>query len=427
MDKAFHYIERVSDQSLRLHLDTFGAVLVEGPKWCGKTTSSRRLAVSEICLADPKGGYQNRRLAQLDPAVALDGARPRLIDEWQEAPLIWDAVRYECDQAHGTASQFILTGSATPAKRDKPVHSGAGRIARVRMDTMTLSEMGRSSDSISLRALFEGASPHGAGSLDIRSVAEAICRGGWPVDIDMPLAQAMLISRSYIDTVAEEDIQEVNEVRHDPHKVRLLIASLARNESTLASKRTLLADTAELNDGVPLSESTLGEYVSVLRRMFFVCDIPAWSPALRSPVRIRSASKHHLADPSLAVAALGATPESLMGDLKTMGFLFESLVAHELIVYARAMDAKVMHYNDDTNLEVDLIVQARDGRWGAFEVKLGADQEDAAAANLNRLEAKMVKRGERGPSVKAVVVGVGAVAHTREDGVKVIPIDALTA
>ena len=161
--------------------------------------------------------------------------------------------------------------------------------------------------------------------------------------------------------------------------------------------------------------------------MFFVCDIPAWSPALRSPVRIRSASKHHLADPSLAVAALGATPESLMGDLKTMGFLFESLVAHELIVYARAMDAKVMHYNDDTNLEVDLIVQARDGRWGAFDVKLGADQEDAAAANLNRLEAKMVKRGERGPSVKAVVVGVGAVAHTREDGVKVIPIDALTA
>lgn len=420
------YVDRVSDAALERALGTFGAVLVEGPKWCGKTTSASRLAASELRIADPANGYQARRVAELDPATALRGARPRLVDEWQEVPSTWDAVRHECDRAGGAPGQFLLTGSATPRERDLPLHSGAGRVGRVRMDTMTLQELGASDGSCPLPSLFEGGEPSGAGRLSPGDLAELVCRGGWPATRSMPAEQAADVARAYVASVAEADLGRMDGVSRDPARVRRLIASLARNESTLATARALAADAAG-PDGSPLAAATVADYLSALSKVFFVDGIPAWSPALRSPVRIRAAAKRHLADPSLAAAALGATPAALAGDPKTLGLLFESLAAHDLRVYARAMGAELRHYRDDSGLEVDLVVERPDGSWGAFEVKLGAAQEDAGAASVLALERKMVARGERPASAKAVVVGVGGVARVRPDGVAVVPIDLLGA
>ena len=422
------YIPRICDRELEEYLKTFGAVLIEGPKWCGKTTTASRQAASELRIADPANNYQNKRLAEIDVATALEGKRPRLIDEWQEVPSTWDAVRYSCDQVAGLPGQFLLTGSATPREEKKPIHSGAGRIGKLRMDTMTLFEMGISSGKSSLAKLFDGELPSGISTITLRKLAECICRGGWPAAIRFSIDQAQRISRAYIDAVASEDLEKIDGVARDPEKIKRLITSLARNESTLASKKTIVADTSNIDGGSgkgKLAESTVSDYLVALHKIFFIDDIPAWNPALRSPVRIRSAAKHHLSDVSLAAAAIGATPDTLLLDQKTMGFLFESLVAHDLIVYSRDIDAKVYHYRDDSNLEVDLVVQKDTGEWGAFEVKMGAIQEDDGAANVLALDRKMTERGERPASVKAVIVGVGGVAHVREDGVAVIPIDTL--
>lgn len=418
------YIERVVDAELAESLEAFGAVLVEGPKWCGKTTSSSRHAASELRIADPSGNYQNRRLAQLDVMAALAGDRPRLVDEWQEAPATWDAVRYLCDEAGGTPGQFILTGSATPHERNRPVHSGAGRIGRVRMDTLTLQEMGISTGESSLSALFNGEPSSGFGRASVKDVAAWVCHGGWPAAVNLDVRQSQRIALSYLDAVANEDLERMDGVSRDPRKVRRVIASLARNEATLATKKTIVADASE-QLGSKIAESTVSDYLAALGNVFFTDDVPAWDPALRSPVRIRSARKRHMADSSLAAAALGATPQSLLADLKTLGFLFESLVTHDLMVYARANDARVSHYQDDSGLEVDLIVQRSDGEWAPVEVKLGSDQENAGATSVCALERKMTERGERRAAFKAVVVGVGGIAHLREDGVVVIPIDTL--
>ena len=424
------YIRRHVDAQLKTYLDTFGAVVIEGPKWCGKTTTAASLAASQISIANPSGQFQNRRFAETDPALALDGARPRLVDEWQEVPMLWDAVRFACDEAHGAPGQFILTGSSIPRPKGRadgwgePMHSGAGRIGRLRMSTLTLAERGLSSGAVSLAALMAGkpcSAPPSTGSL--AGYADAICHGGWPANVDMSVTQSMLTARGYLDAVANADVSRVDGVRRDPEKVSLVIASLARNESTLATNKTLLADVG----GRGVADSTMRDYLDVLRRVFLIQDVPAWNPALRSPVKIRAAAKHHFADVSLAAAALGATPQTLLGDLKTMGLLFESLVLHDLIAYAQTFGARVAHYRDDSDLEVDAIVAGADGSWGAFEIKLGADQENAAAASLNALERKMVARGERSPAVKAVVVGVGAFGYVRQDGVRVVPFDALGA
>ena len=356
------------------YLKTFGAVLVEGPKWCGKTTTASRQAASELRIADPSNNYQNKRLAEIDVATALEGARPRLIDEWQEVPSTWDAVRYSCDQVAGQPGQFLLTGSATPREEKKPIRSGAGRIGKLRMDTMTLYEMGLSSGKSSLEKIFSGESPAGVSAMTLQKLAEPNLSGRMAAAIHFNVEQAIRISRAYIDAVASEDLEKIDGVARDPKKIKRLIVSLARNEATLASKKTIVADTSNIDGGLTggrLAESTVSEYLTSLQKIFFVDDIPAWNPALRSPVRIRSAAKHHLSDVSLAAAALGATPDTLVADQKTMGFLFESLVAHDLIIYARNMDAKVYHYRDDSNLEVDLIIQKNNGDWGAFEVENG--------------------------------------------------------
>lgn len=425
------YIARIVDSTIDEYLATFPAVSIEGPKWCGKTTSAGEHARSKISLADPSGNFRNRELARIEPSLTLEGVEPRLIDEWQEAPALWDAVRFESDR-DTRPGRFLLTGSSTPRASRRPMHSGAGRIARIRMDSMTLLEQGKSTGRMSLRGMFDGNSYSVSSSLSLDDLALLVVRGGWPASLVHDAKQASLMARSYLDAIVNDDISEVDDTNRDPVRVRRLLASLGRNESTLAGKSTVLKDTAEYVDAAKpwqrtptLSETTYNEYIGALERMYFIDDIPAWHPALRSPVRIRMARKHHLADPSLAAAAIGATWESLRTDPKTLGFLFESLASHDLMVYARAMDASVMHYRDNSDLEVDLIVEARDGRWGAFEVKLGAAQVEDGAANVLRLDRKMTERGQRPASVKAVIVGVGGVGHMRPDGVQIVPIDAL--
>lgn len=390
------YIARCIDRLIERDLSIFGAVLIQGPKWCGKTTTAQRFAASSLSLSDPAGGFAALQLARLDPAQAVVGSAPRLIDEWQEEPKIWDAVRFECDRRMGEPGQFLLTGSATPNAASQPMHSGVGRVSRLRMDTMTLLELGISSGSVSLGTLF----------------AEK--------PIGVALGSIEGISSAYVDGVCESDVSKVDGVKRDPEKVRALLSSLARNESTLAGEKSLEKDL-----GGDVLRSTLRRYMDALRRINIIDDIPAWHPALKSPVKLRQSAKRHLADPSLAVALLGANPESLVSDPKTLGLLFESFVLHDLKVYAAVNDSSVSHYHDADDLEVDAVIHRRDGTWIAVEVKLGSSQIPEASANLLRLERKLVERGKKPPAAKLIVIGFGMPAHTMPEGVIVAPVDTL--
>ena len=416
------YMDRCIDRSIERDLGIFGAVLIQGPKWCGKTTTAQRFAESTLSLSDPAGDFAALQLARIDPAQAIVGATPRLIDEWQEEPKLWDAIRFECDRRAGEPGQFLLTGSATPNDADQPMHSGIGRISRLRMETMTLAELGVSTRAVSLESLFNGCVIKAAlGSINgIAGIADLLCRGGWPQAVGKTTADAMRISAAYIDGVCESDVSKVDGVKRDPEKVRALLSSLARNESTLAGEKSLEKDL-----GGDVSRSTLRRYTDALRRIHIIDDIPAWHPALRSPVKLRQSAKRHLADPSLAVALLGANPESLASDPKTLGLLFESLVLHDLKVYAAANDSSVSHYHDADDLEVDAVIHRRDGTWIAVEVKLGSPQIPEASANLLRLERKLVERGERPPAAKLIVIGFGMPVHTTPEGIIVAPVDTL--
>ena len=416
------YMSRCIDRSIERDLGIFGAVLIQGPKWCGKTTTAQRFTESSRSLSDPAGDFAALQLARIDPAQAIVGATPRLIDEWQEEPKLWDAIRFECDRRTGEPGQFLLTGSATPNDADQPMHSGIGRISRLRMETMTLAELEVSSGAVSLESLLNGCPIKTAlGSINgIADIAELLCRGGWPQAVGKTTADAMRISAAYIDGVCESDVSRVDGVKRDPEKVRALLSSLARNESTLAGEKSLEKDL-----GGDVSRSTLRRYTDALRRIHIIDDIPAWHPALRSPVKLRQSAKRHLADPSLAVALLGANPESLASDPKTLGLLFESLVLHDLKVYAAANDSSVSHYHDADDLEVDAVICRRDGTWIAVEVKLGSPQIPEASANLLRLERKLVERGERPPAAKLIVIGFGMPAHTTPEGIIVAPVDTL--
>lgn len=416
------YMSRCIDRSIERDLGIFGAVLIQGPKWCGKTTTAQRFAESSLSLSDPAGDFAALQLARIDPAQAIVGATPRLIDEWQEEPKLWDAIRFECDRRTGEPGQFLLTGSATPNDADQPMHSGIGRISRLRMETMTLAELGVSSGAVSLESLLNGCPIKTAlGSINgIADIADLLCRGGWPQAVGKTTADAMRISAAYIDGVCESDVSRVDGVKRDPEKVRALLSSLARNESTLAGEKSLEKDL-----GGDVSRSTLRRYTDALRRIHIIDDIPAWHPALRSPVKLRQSAKRHLADPSLAVALLGANPESLASDPKTLGLLFESLVLHDLKVYAAANDSSVSHYHDADDLEVDAVICRRDGTWIAVEVKLGSPQIPEASANLLRLERKLVERGERPPAAKLIVIGFGMPAHITPEGIIVAPVDTL--
>lgn len=413
---ANRYKPRVADEGLVERLKSAGAVLIEGPKACGKTETARQLAASEVLLDVD----QNARAAiALNPALVLEGETPRLIDEWQVEPAIWNQIRRAVDD-RGEPGQFILSGSAVPAD-DVTRHSGAGRIARLRMRPMSLAESGVSGGEISLRALLAGASAEaGESDVGIEDLAEEIARGGWPGFRNRSLNAAMEAVRDYLGEVTRTDINQVDGVRRDPRRVARLIAGLARNVATTSAVSTLARDSAS-DDEEPLKDQTVAEYLSSLERLFVVENQPPWEAHLRSRSRLRRAPKRHFVDPSLAVAALGADPAALLRDLNLFGFLFESLAVRDLRVYAQTIRGEVKHYRDSSRLEVDAIVESPEG-WAALEIKLGGPAAiDDAAASLLKFAATVdtAKCGE--PKLLAVVVATGY-GYVRPDGVQVVPL-----
>ncbi|HET6691948.1 MAG TPA: DUF4143 domain-containing protein [Miltoncostaeaceae bacterium] len=412
------YTPRIADAELARRLEAHGAVLIEGPKASGKTETARRLAQSEVRLDVDDGA---RRAAQVDPTLILGDAPPLLIDEWQHVPAIWNHVRRAVDH-RGAVGQFILTGSAVPPDDDTR-HTGAGRISRMLMRPMSLAELGRSSAEVSLASLLSGEPPRAADTgLRIPDIAEDLARGGWPGFRGRSLEAALEAVRDYLAEVCRTDISRVDGVGRDPIRVEQLVASLARNVATYAATSTLAADAP--TSGPPLKEHTAAAYLDSLARLMVVEDQPAWAPHLRSRYRLRRAAKRHFVDPSLAVAAMRAMPERLIADLNLFGFLFESLVVRDLRVYAQANDARVLQYRDSNGLEIDAIVEVGDGRWAAFEVKLGEGQIDEAATNLSNVVRQIdtTRCGE--PACLGVIVPSGY-GYMRSDGVAVIPIGTL--
>ncbi|MCY4399777.1 MAG: DUF4143 domain-containing protein [Gemmatimonadetes bacterium] len=413
-----HYRPRIVDAELAERLAATGAVVVEGPKACGKTATGRNFAASEVLLDVDRNA---RRMVGVDPDSVLRGKAPRLIDEWQTEPDIWNHVRRAVDD-RASPGQFILTGSAVPAD-DVTRHTGAGRLTRLRMRPFSLFEAGHSSGEVSLRQLLDGAPQRSDPSrTSVSQLAELVCRGGWPGHYGQPIAQSIRRNRDYLNEIRRVDMSRVSGRRRDPVKIRRLLGSLARNVATPATLSTLVTDVQ--GSGTSMQPETAAAYLEALERLMIVEDQPAWAPHLRSRTTLRTSPVRHLVDPSLAVAALRATPERLMADLEYFGFLFESLVVRDLRVYAQANDAEVFHYREKGGLEVDAVVEADDGRWAAFEVKLGERWVEEGAANLRRLAARM-KRGGRGdPSALAVILPNGY-GHVRGAEVGVIPIGAL--
>ncbi len=411
------YQPRVVDGELRTRLESTGAVVVEGPKGCGKTATARQVAASEVLLDVDENA---RRAIAIEPSLVLAGPTPRLIDEWQIEPGVWNHIRRAVDDRQ-RPGQFILTGSAVPTD-DITRHTGAARLTRLRMRPMSLFEIGRSTGAISLRAMLRGTEVRSADTgIVVGDIAEQVVVGGWPGNLQRTVKQSMQATRDYLEEIRRVDIGRVNGRAHDPVKVGRLLRSLARHVATEASISTLSADAGGA-DGA-LARDTVSDYLAALVGLMITEDQPAWAPHLRSRSRVRSASKRHFIDPSLACAALRATPERLLGDLQLLGLLFESLVVRDLRVYAQAADGTVLHYRDNTGLAVDAIVETGDGSWAAFEVKLGQGQIDAAAESLLTFAQRVNTDKCGAPKVLGVIVGTGY-GYTRPDGVQVIPIGA---
>ena len=421
------YLPRVIDNKIEEYLGVFGALSIEGPKWCGKTWTSLNHARSVNYIMDPSGGYSNRERARLNPALALEGTAPHLIDAWQEVPGIWDAVRFDVDKKH-SVGKYILTGSVSPP-RGEYSHSGTGRFALIRMRPMSLFESGDSLGIISFGALFrsEPFEPFSA-DIDIARLVDVTVRGGWPETLSIPARSAMLMSTEYLNLISKNEMFRSNDKRRNSVKLNKLLRAVARNNATTVNLSTLSLDSdPEQNQSdaeIKISRQTTAEYLDDLRRIYVTEDIPGWLPGIRSKTRIRMAPKIIFADPSLAVAALGLNSDRLLYDLNTYGFMFENLCLRDISVYAENMDATVFHYRDNSGLEADAVVEMQDGAWGAFEIKLGEHQVDAASASLRRLRDKMVTSGAEPPACLCVITG-GGFGRLRDDGVYVIPINAL--
>ena len=417
------YRPRLIDNIIDSYLEAFGAVCVEGPKWCGKTWTSSYHCKSEIMLGNPDGNFQNRQLAQMSPSLVLEGETPRLIDEWQEVPQLWDAVRYKVDQS-GNKGQFILTGSATPNHKGI-LHSGAGRIAKLRMRPMSLFESGNSSGDISLKDICEGRiEPKISGEVDLRKLIDFIIRGGWPANQETTLKQAAYLPIQYIRAVLDDDVYRIDNVKRDKHKMELLLRSLARNEATTVTNKKLKSDIKEIDDE-DIDVETVSAYLDVFQRLFLTDNQKPFEAKLRSSIRIKQAEKRHLSDPSLAAALLNATPEMLLNDLNTLGFLFEALCERDLKIYAESFDAELYHYQDYNNNEMDAVIAMPDGKWCGFEIKLGANQIDMAAENLIKIKNEIKASGGIAPDSLCVICGLSNAAYQRPDGVFVVPITAL--
>ncbi len=422
--EKFEYRPRIIDKQIEEYLTAFGAVCIEGPKWCGKTWTSDFHSNSRIYIGDPSGNFQNRKLAEINPELVLEGEAPRLIDEWQEVPSIWDAVRYKVDQSR-RKGQFILTGSSTPNHKGI-LHSGAGRIGRLRMRPMSLYESGDSSGKVSLFDLCHGnLTSVLTGEVSLKKVIELIVRGGWPGSLGLSVSQAMFLPNEYINAVIDDDVYRMDGIKRDTTKMRLLLRSLARNESTTVSNKTLINDMKNIDDE-NIDGDTVASYLDIFNRLFLIDNQPSFGSGIRSSVRVKQAEKRHFCDPSLVCALLRATPDSLLNDLNTLGFMFEALCERDLKIYAESFGANLYHYQDYRNQEIDAVIELPDGNWCAFEIKLGANQIDDAANNLLKIK-KQIEDDPKGkpPVLCCVICGLANAAYCRPDGVFVVPITAL--
>lgn len=419
------YKPRITDKILERKVLGKGAVLIEGPKWCGKTTTAKQLAKSVLDLGDASVFKYSSQMIEMSPKTLLEGATPRLIDEWQALPPIWDSIRNEVDK-RGEPSQFILTGSSVLPDATETIHSGTGRFAHIMMRPMSLYESGESTGSISLRNLFEGEIPDiQKNDLEIDDIAYLTCRGGWPWATLIPKEVALDQAFDYVDSITNRDIQRVDNVNRNPERAKLLLRSYARNISQQVSYATIRKDMLS-NDASTLDEDTIADYIKALKKLFVIEDLAAWNPNIRSKAAIRTGDTRHFVDPSIGTAVLGLGPKDLINDLDSFGLFFEDMAVRDLRVYAEALDGTLYHYRDSNGLECDTVLHRRNGSYALMEVKLGGEERiNEGAASMIELANNINTDKMRLPAFMAVIVGVGQYAYQRKDGVFVIPIGCL--
>lgn len=413
------YRKRLADKILSRKLEGKGAVLIQGPKWCGKTTTAEQQAKSVLYMDDPETMAQNLELATIQPKKLLEGETPRLIDEWQLAPNLWDTARFEIDH-RDDFGQFIFTGSAVPPDTSKMMHTGTGRFSWLTMRTMTLFESLESTGDVSLKDIFEHKEKvDGSSKIDIDELAYLVCRGGWPKSLDTKKSIALDQATDYVDAVVNSDINRFDQTNKNPAKVRSFMRSYARNQGSQAPNTAIARD-------ISVNEDTVSSYINALKNIFVVEDMPAWNPNLRSKTSIRSAETRYFIDPSIAAASLGIGPDDLINDLKTFGFLFETLCIRDLRVYAESMDGCVYHYRDKNDLECDAVIHLRNGKYGLIEIKLGGENNiEEGAKTLKNLASIIDTKKMNEPSFLMVLTGIGNYAYTRKDGVMVVPVGSL--
>ena len=419
------YRNRVVDAILQEKLEGKGAVLIEGPKWCGKTTTAEQIAKSVLYMDDPQSKEQNVNMAALNPRRLLSGETPRLIDEWQIAPKLWDAIRFEVDH-RDDLGQFVLTGSAVPPDTKEITHSGTGRFSWLMMRPMSLYESGESTGEVSLSRLFEGRGEvDGESKLDLERIAFLICRGGWPRSIDMRDKIALNQAIDYYDAVVHSDINRADGVEKNPERVKRLMRSLARNQGQQIANTAIAADIA-VNDESTINQETVASYISALKKIFVVEDMPAWNPNLRSKSAIRTSDTRYFVDASIAAAALGIGPNDLINDLNTMGFLFETMCVRDLRVYAEALGGSVYHFRNKAGLECDAVVHLRNGSYGLIEIKLGGEKLiREGVETLTSLTESIDTSKMKEPAFRMILTAADQYAYRREDGICIVPVGCL--
>ena len=419
------YKERIADKLLKRRLQGKGAVLIEGPKWCGKTTTAEQLAESILYMDDPESIHQNLTLAEIDPKRLLNGKTPRLIDEWQLAPKLWDAVRFEVDHRNDLG-QFILTGSSVPASSEHIHHTGTGRFSWLLMRPMSLYESLESTGDVSLSELFNSPDQiSGENHLDINKLAFVVCRGGWPRATDLKNEIALDQAFDYYDAVVHSDISKVDGVTRNPERVKRLMRSYARNQGSQATNK-LLCDDISANESDNIDSDTVSSYINALKRIFVIEEMEAWNPNLRSKTAIRTSNTRYYIDPSIAAAALGLGPQDLLSDLRTFGLLFETMCIRDLRVFADVLNGNVYHFRDKTDLECDAVIHLRNGSYGLIEIKLGGESLiEEGVATLKKLNGKLDTSKMKKPSFLMILTGIGNYAYRRSDGIYVVPIGCL--
>ena len=423
-EESFSYRPRIVDSALKRKLRGKGAVLIEGPKWCGKTTTAEQVSKSTLSVDDPSTVNTNKILSEIDPERLLTGDHPRLLDEWQVAPKLWDAVRHHVDR-HKGQGQFILTGSSVPADISETIHSGTGRFGWLVMRPMTLYESGDSTGDVSLASLFESQPISGCSNLDLDRLTFLICRGGWPESVNMDDDVALDQAFDYIDAVIRNDMSRVDNIRRDPQKVRMLLRSYARNQGTQISQASISADISS-NDTEGVSEETVSEYLQALRKLYVIEDMKAWNPNLRSKTAIRTSDTRYFVDPSLAAASLRIGPQDLINNLNTTGFFFEALAVRDLRVYAESLDGDVYHYKDNLDNECDVVIHLRDGRYALLEVKLGGERLIDEGVKTLKDVLRRIDTDKMGkPAFMAIITGTERYAYRRDDGIIILPLGAL--